>query len=314
MGTRDHRSPVRLVVARLGVACLLLGACGGPSEPGRPDAPPATRDVVDDVVDVVALPTPTTDGSMSLERTLAQRRSVREYRDDQLELAEIGQLLWAAQGVTGEGGERTNPSAGALYPMEVYVVTEQGLFRYLPDGHRLEQLSTTDHRPELAEAALGAHAVRAAPAVFLLSGVFARTETRYGDRAERYVLLEAGHVAQSLLLQAVALELGAVPIAAFTDRDVQEVLGLPEDHEPLYLVPVGRRPVAVSRRARRRRRTRRRTSRPGRRTRRPPRDGRTNAPPARDRTPPVRTASACALLRSGDDDPSSRQGSHELVN
>lgn len=140
MGTRDHRSPVRLVVARLGVACLLLGACGGPSEPGRPDAPPATRDLVDVVVDVVALPTPTTDGSMSLERSLAQRRSVREYRDDQLELA-----------------------------------------------------------------------------------------------------LEAGHVAQSLLLQAVALELGAVPIAAFTDRDVQEVLGLPEDHEPLYLVPVGRR-------------------------------------------------------------------------
>lgn len=211
---------------------LVVAACGS----GMPDEPLVEET---QVADVIELPDPREDSSISLESTLAQRRSVREFSDAPLEWEELGQLFWSAQGLTRDGSGRTNPSAGALYPLEVYVVTVEGLFHYLPDGHRAEHLSTTDLRIELSEAALGQEAVRDAPAVFVICGVFSRTEGKYGDRAERYVHLEVGHVGQSLLLQAVALDLGAVPIGAFSDGEVQDLLGLADDHEPLYLIPVG---------------------------------------------------------------------------
>jgi SagB-type dehydrogenase family enzyme len=165
---------------------------------------------------------------------------VRAYRAEPLDLAEVSQLLWATQGVTSAAGLRTAPSAGALYPLELYLVTAAGFYRYEPDGHCLEVLGEADLRADLSRAALSQEAVALAPAVFILAAVYARTEQKYGDRAERYVKLEAGHAGQNLLLQAVALDLGAVPIGAFHDDQVQDVLGLPADHEPLYLIPVGR--------------------------------------------------------------------------
>ncbi len=187
----------------------------------------------------VELPAPRTDGPMSLERALAERRSVRDFTDERLTLEELAQLLWAAQGITADWGGRTAPSAGALYPLEVYAVTPGGLYHYLPDGHRADVLRADDLRRPLAAAALGQSAVAEAPAVLVIAAVFRRTEVKYGERAERYVHLEAGHAAQNVLLQAVALGLGGVPIGAFSDREVQRVLGLPADHEPLYLIPVG---------------------------------------------------------------------------
>lgn len=187
----------------------------------------------------VELPAPRTDGPMSLERALAERRSVRDFTDERLTLEELAQLLWAAQGITADWGGRTAPSAGALYPLEVYAVTPGGLYHYLPDGHRADVLRADDLRRPLAAAALGQAAVAVAPAVLVIAAVFRRTEVKYGERAERYVHLEAGHAAQNVLLQAVALGLGGVPIGAFSDREVQRVLGLPADHEPLYLIPVG---------------------------------------------------------------------------
>lgn len=187
----------------------------------------------------VELPAPRTDGPMSLERALAARRSVRDFTDERLTLEELAQLLWAAQGITADWGGRTAPSAGALYPLEVYAVTPGGLYHYLPDGHRADVLRADDLRRPLAAAALGQSAVAEAPAVLVIAAVFRRTEVKYGERAERYVHLEAGHAAQNVLLQAVALGLGGVPIGAFSDREVQRVLGLPADHEPLYLIPVG---------------------------------------------------------------------------
>lgn len=187
----------------------------------------------------VELPAPRTDGPMSLERALAERRSVRDFTDERLTLEELAQLLWAAQGITADWGGRTAPSAGALYPLEVYAVTPGGLYHYLPDGHRADVLRADDLRRPLAAAALGQSAVAEAPAVLVIAAAFRRTEVKYGERAERYVHLEAGHAAQNVLLQAVALGLGGVPIGAFSDREVQRVLGLPADHEPLYLIPVG---------------------------------------------------------------------------
>jgi SagB-type dehydrogenase family enzyme len=186
------------------------------------------------------LPPPILEGGTSLEETLARRRSVREFDDTPLTAAELGQLLWAAQGLTSERGLRTAPSAGALYPLELYVVTAGGVFHYEPRGHQLSAVRGEDRRAALYEAALSQEAVLQAPAVFVVTAVYARTEQKYGaQRSPRYVHLEAGHAAQNLLLQAVALGLGAVPIGAFQDEQVQETLGLPPDHEPLYLIPAG---------------------------------------------------------------------------
>lgn len=187
----------------------------------------------------IPLPPPRLQGPMSLEETLAARRSVRSFTDEPLTLEKIGQLLWAAQGITREWGGRTAPSAGALYPLEVYVATPDGLYHYVPQGHRLEVKSRTDLREALWEAGLMQDAIRESPAVFVVTAVYERTAGKYGARAERYVHLEAGHAAQNLLLQAVALGLGGVPIGAFYDERVQAALSLPRDHAPLYLIPVG---------------------------------------------------------------------------
>lgn len=214
------------------IAVLVIAGCG---------------DAGDDVTDIgvgageyVDLPPPRVTGGSSLTETLAERRSVRDYDPVGLDAEEMSQLLWAIQGVTSSAGQRTAPSAGGLYPLEVYLVTANGRYHYLPDDHRLEVVGGDDVRQDLSRAALSQEPVAVAPAVFVVAAVYSRTEGRYGDRAERYVHLEAGHAAQNILLQAVALGLGAVPIGAFHEADVQAVLDLPPDHEPLYLIPVGR--------------------------------------------------------------------------
>jgi SagB-type dehydrogenase family enzyme len=189
---------------------------------------------------IVLLPTPQLKGSLTLEEALARRRSVREFDDLPLTLEEIGQLLWAAQGMTHPAGYRTAPSAGALYPLEVYVITPEGVYHYDPPGHRLSLHQLGDLRPALYTAALRQEPLLEAPAVFVIAAVYERTEIKYGEeRSPRYVHLEAGHAAQNLLLQAIALDLGAVPIGAFIDDKVKEVLSLPDDHQPLYLIPTG---------------------------------------------------------------------------
>jgi SagB-type dehydrogenase family enzyme len=186
-----------------------------------------------------ALPSPSTTGGAGLHDALAGRRSVRSFTDETLTLDEVSQLLWAAQGVTADWGGRTAPSAGGLYPIEVYVADAEGVRRYVPEGHRTERISDADRRPALADAAGGQEAARDAPTLFVIAAVSGRTEEKYGERAERYVALEAGHVCQNLLLEATALGLGGVPIGAFSDDGVREALGLPETMTPLYLVPVG---------------------------------------------------------------------------
>lgn len=187
----------------------------------------------------IALPAPDLKGKLSLEETLAQRRSVRSYTSEELTIKQVSQLLWAGQGITAAWGGRTAPSAGALYPMELYLAKKDGVWHYLPDGHRLKKVRDGDVRANLSLAALGQSSVGDAPLVVIITGVHERTSIKYGDRAERYVKIEAGHVCQNILLQAVALDLGGIPIGAFNDTAVQKVLGIPSDHQPLYLVPVG---------------------------------------------------------------------------
>jgi SagB-type dehydrogenase family enzyme len=186
------------------------------------------------------LPAPARDGEMSLEAALAARRSVRQFAQTRLTPKQIAQLCWAAQGITEpQRGLRTAPSAGALYPIELYVVTAAGVDHYEPDGHVLRRRLKDDVRRALQRAALNQEAIGEAPVSVVITAVAQRTERKYGRRAERYCFLEAGHVAQNILLQATALRLAAVPIGAFDDRDVAGVLQLPDDHRPLYIVSVG---------------------------------------------------------------------------
>jgi SagB-type dehydrogenase family enzyme len=184
---------------------------------------------------------------MSLEATLKKRRSVREYTSGALRLEEISQLLWAAQGITGRGGLRAAPSAGALYPLEVYLVAgeveglAQGIYRYMPRGHQLRKIAEGDCRPELASAALGQGFVKDAAVSIVVAAVYRRMAVTYGDRSRRYIDTEVGCVSENVSLQATTLNLGTVILGAFYDAQVQQVVGLRDDEEPLCILPVGRR-------------------------------------------------------------------------
>ena len=219
----------RLAIA-LGTICIAaLGGCEA-----RTDAAPAPPDP-----DRRALPPPRRDGGMSLARALASRRSVRTFGVRALDEAQLGQLLWAAQGLAD--GHRTAPSAGALYPLAVRVADGRGVWRYAPAEHALIRETSEDRRGAVAEASFGQEAVRA-PAVLVISAEIAITARKYGRRAERFAVLEAGHAAQNVLLTAAALELGAVPVGAFDDTAVRRVLRLAGDVTPLYVIPVGAPP------------------------------------------------------------------------
>ena len=189
---------------------------------------------------MLKLPYPQQDSSISLESALAQRRSLREFDPRELTLAEIGQMLWAAQGITDYlEGLRTAPSAGALYPLEVYVANSQGVFHYRPLNHLLVQKIGGDVRQQLRKTTPEQGWVEEAPCVFVVTGIYERTTGKYGERGIRYVHLEAGHVAQNLLLQAVTLGLGGVTVGAFRQRPVEQILDLRAREKALYLIPVG---------------------------------------------------------------------------
>ena len=221
----------------LSAVLVLLAFAQGPGAcaPGTASGPTANANA-----ELIELPPPVFNSEMTLEEALGSRRSVREYSDQPLTITELGQLLWAVQGATNERGFRTAPSAGALYPLEIYLLTAGGVFHYDPQHHQLRLSGQDDARAALHQAALQQEPVLRAPAVFVLAAVYARTTQKYGDeRSPRYVHMEAGHAAQNLLLEATALGLGAVPIGAFHDQQVQKAIGLPADHQPLYLIPVG---------------------------------------------------------------------------
>lgn len=185
------------------------------------------------------LPPPHLSGKLSLEESLVKRRSERSFTGEKLTREEIGQLLWAAQGITDSQGLRTAPSAGALYPLEIYFLTPEGFFHYLPRGHEVEQISGKDLRDGLSLAALGQSSIKQAPLDLVITAVYQRVSGKYGQRGERYVHIEAGHAAQNVHLQAVSLNLSSVPIGAFSDEMVSQLLSLPGTYKPLYIIPVG---------------------------------------------------------------------------
>lgn len=189
---------------------------------------------------------PRRDGSISLERCIDQRRSVRHFRDQALTKEELGQLLWAAQGVTGSDGGRAVPSAGALYPLELYVLIRNvasltpGIYRYQVGRHGLLLAKPGKDSEALIEATFGQDWITSAPACISIAAIFERTAVKYGDRGHRYVCLEAGHAAESVMLQAVALGLATTMVGAYSDEAIGRLLGLSPKEIPLCLIPVGR--------------------------------------------------------------------------
>ncbi len=228
---------------------------------------------------MIKLPEPRQESRTSVEVALRRRRSAREFQRAALTLAEISQLLWATQGITEPEGKRTAPSAGALYPLEVFLVVGKpvgegerprepkhlgksglagtlalpgsdskaapgalpaGLYRYRPQGHELVCVAEGDKRAKLAAAALDQDWLTDAPVIIVIAAVYERTARKYRQRAERYVHMEVGHAAQNVHLQAVALELGTVVVGAFDDAEVKRVLALADNEQPLCLMPVGK--------------------------------------------------------------------------
>lgn len=196
----------------------------------------------------VSLPQPKLVGDNSLEKVLAARKSVRSYSSEALSLAEVSQLLWSAQGTTHSNNKkRTAPSAGALYPLEVYLVAgnveglPQGVYKYLPRKHALVPIASGDFRSDLSAAALGQNCVQRGAAVLVIAAVYERTTRKYGERGIRYVHMEAGCAAQNIYLQATSANLGTVFVGAFEDDRVRKLLHLPVAERPLALMPVGRR-------------------------------------------------------------------------
>jgi len=196
------------------------------------------------------LPRPVTKGTVSLEQAVHQRRTVRSFSSRAIEVQQLSQLLWAAQGITGNDGfKRASPSAGALYPMNVYVVIGEGgvthlaagVYRYEPMAHQLPLVTGGDLRNAVAEASLGQRWMAQAPLAFVITAVYDRARGKYGKRSVRYTMIEAGHIGQNIFLQAEAQGLKAGIVGAFNDREITRVTGIPPSHEPLLVMPAGYR-------------------------------------------------------------------------
>jgi SagB-type dehydrogenase family enzyme len=194
------------------------------------------------------LPQPKTEGTVSVERALQQRRTVRSFDPKVLGLDQLSQLLWAAQGITGRHGfKRAAPSAGALYPMDLYAAVGSkcvhqlgaGVYHYAAAGHKLVRGADKDVRSDIARASLSQMWMAQAPLNLVITAAYHRVTGKYGERGVRYAMIEAGHVGQNLYLQAEALGLKAGIVGAFHDRRLAEVLLLPVRNEPLLIMPIG---------------------------------------------------------------------------
>ena len=216
-----------------GLSMLMLGIFFQP-----PDVPAA---------DLVKLPPPALKGSISVEEALQARRTVRRFASRSLDLQQVSQLLWATQGISDPRGLRTAPSAGATYPLEIYLIAGDrgvtglapGIYRYHPKGHALELTLKGDHRAKVARACLGQSWMAGAPMMVVFTAEFKRCTARYGERGIMYTHMEVGHAGENLFLQTQALGLAAGIVGAFTDRAVSQTLNLPREHAPLLVMPVG---------------------------------------------------------------------------
>ena len=196
--------------------------------------------------DIIQLPVPKLQSETSVEEALNKRRSIRNYTKQPLSLEEVSQILWAAQGITEKNYSlKTSPSAGALYPLEVYLVTanvkdiSEGIYKYNPLNHSIKKIDDGDKRVEISNASLKQDAIEECSALVIITAIYERTSVKYGDRAERYVHMEVGHAGQNIYLQAVSLGIGTVMMGAFQDDALKKTLKLPANEFPLAIYPMG---------------------------------------------------------------------------
>lgn len=194
------------------------------------------------------LPPPAYEGEVSVERAIKERRTIRAFLPDSLSITQLSQLLWAAYGITdARRGFRASPSAGALYPLDVYAVVGKGgvealapgVYRYRPENHSLEVVRQGDRRKDVAHAALTQMWIAEGPVIFVITAEYRRITRKYGERGVRYAHIEVGHAGQNIFLQAGAMGLVAGMVGAFRDASVAKAIGAPKEHEPLIIIPVG---------------------------------------------------------------------------
>lgn len=220
----------KLLLMLLIVMCALVIAGIGCSQTAEPTT----------ALTEITLPAPKTTGTISVEKALATRRSVRQWEKKDLTLEQISQIAWAGQGITdAKTGHRTAPSAMAMYPLMIYLFTKDGVFRYVPQGHKLKQVFKEDKRPDIAQAAMGQPQVKNAAMVVAITANPARMGTRGAVNADRWIYIEAGHVGENIHLQAVAMGLGSVTVGAASPTEIAKILALPEGETGVYLIPVG---------------------------------------------------------------------------
>lgn len=197
--------------------------------------------------DLIKLPPPAHKGAVSVEEALSRRRTARRFASRPLNLQQVSQLLWGTDGLSDPRGLRTAPSAGATYPVDLYLVVGElgvdavaaGVYLYRPREHALELITPGELRPAVARASLSQSWMAEAPIMVVITGEYRRCMARYGERGVRYTIMEVGHTAENLFLQAEALGLGAGIVGAFEDRNITQVLKIPAQHEPLLIMPVG---------------------------------------------------------------------------
>ncbi len=189
---------------------------------------------------IIQLTDPNLTGTLTFEAALAKRRSVRQFSSQALKRTQIGQLAWAGQGITDkQRGLRTAPSAGSVYPIELFIATNEGLFIYRPTEHSLQQTSEEDIRGRLARATATPEPVVGAGCAIIVTGSSRKLATRFGAKSRTYLALEAGHVAQNIQLQAVCLGLGSVPVGGLDTAAVRKICRMSRELEPLYVICVG---------------------------------------------------------------------------
>lgn len=193
---------------------------------------------------LIQLPPPRLKGELSVEEAIYKRKSARRFSPTPISIQEVAQLLWAAYGTIDN--RRTIPSAGATYPLEIYLAASRveeldpGVYKYLTRRHALELVKKGDVADRLAAACSYQMIVERAAANVVIAALSRRTTAMYGERGIRYVLLEAGHAGQNIYLQAEALNLRTVAIGAFNDSEVRFILGMPRELVPIYVFPVGK--------------------------------------------------------------------------
>lgn len=195
---------------------------------------------------VISLPGPRYQGETSIEKAMRERRSTRKFSKEEISLEEISQILWSAQGITHRSrGLRTAPSAGALYPLEIYLVAGEvegipkGIYRYSPATHSIKIKEEGDKRKKFFTCCQPF--VGKAPAIIVITGVHERTAVKYGKRADQYIYIESGAVGQNIYLQCEALGMGTTFVGAFIDSRLSSILSLPEGEQPLGVMPLGKK-------------------------------------------------------------------------